>query len=341
MPHGKQQSRKESSIEPVAIMRNLHTVFPSIALLAGVQLGIFTILENGPRNARDIAQSLRVREAKLAPLLYALVVAGVLQIEGNVFSNTLEANTFLVKNNPEYLGGLVEFYIMLWSMTQSTADSIRTGTPRAKFDFQTLPEKELEAYFRRQIHSSISGGEDIAAAIDFSSFEKLLDAGGGTGGAAMAICRKYPRLKATVADLPKVAHLAAGFIAEAGMSDRINVSAVDLCAESPANAYDAVLLRAVIQTFPKDDALKILRNIGLSMPSGGKIFIVGSILDNSRLSPPSAVAYSLVFLNTYENGGAYTEDEYREMLASSGFAEVSVVHDALSDGMGIVRAAKL
>lgn len=337
------QNKQQSEFfgEPVAIMRNLHAMFPPMALLAGIQLNVFTTLKEGSQSIMEIAKALDVQEEKLSPLLHTLVVAGLLQTEGGMFSNTPEAYKFLVNDRPEYLGGLVVFYKMLWGMIQNTADSIKTGVPQAKFDFQALPEEELEAYFRKQIHSSQAGGADIADSIDFSDFRKLLDAGGGSGGAAMAICRKNPHLHATVADFPKVAQLAASFIVDAGMADRIDAAAVDLCSAQPQGEYDAVLLRAVIQTFSKDDAIKILENVGRSMTAGGKIFIVGSILDNSRLGPMSSLAYSLVFLNTYDNGGAYTEDEYRGMLTQTGFGEISVSLEALSDGMGIVSATKV
>mgnify|MGYP003701379965 FL=1 len=97
MPDTKQTSQKENTIEPVAIMDNLHAVFPAMALVAGVQLGVFTALETGPGKAGWIAENIGVQAAKLTPLLYALVVADVLQVEDDVFSNTPEATKFLVK----------------------------------------------------------------------------------------------------------------------------------------------------------------------------------------------------------------------------------------------------
>jgi hypothetical protein len=38
-------------------------------------------------------------------LLYALVTANLLTVEGNRFANTPEAQQFLVKGQPTYLGG--------------------------------------------------------------------------------------------------------------------------------------------------------------------------------------------------------------------------------------------
>lgn len=50
--------------------------------------------------------------------------------------------------------------------------------------------------------------------------------------------------------------------------------------------------------------------------------------------------FGLVFLNVYDQGKAYTENEYREMLTIAGFTDITVEHDALIDGMGIISAIK-
>ena len=71
---------------------------------------------------------------------------------------------------------------------------------------------------------------------------------------------------------------------------------------------------------------------------GGEIFILGSILDDSRLSPPEAVASNLNFLNIYDGGQAYTEREYRDWLSEAGFEGFERV--LLPNGTSMVWAQK-
>jgi predicted O-methyltransferase YrrM len=330
----------QSDLKPTTIMRNVYSVFPSFAMLAGMQLDVFTPLKDGPMGAKTLANSLCVQEDKLTPLLRLLVVAGLLEVENKKFSNSSEAAKFLVRGCPNYIGELSGFYNRLWHNSLLTAESIRTGKPQAKLDFHTLPEEELLEFFQRQIHSSHTGGKEIAEKLDLSQFERLLDAGGGSGGVAMAICAQYPHLKATVADLPKVAHLAERFIANAGLSERISVSATDLCSDSPEGQYDVAILRAVIQTLSKEEAQAVLKFVSQSLLPGGRIFIFGNILENSCLGPPASLAFALVFLNVYDHGQAYLETEYREMLTKAEFTDISIQHDVLADGMGMVSAKK-
>jgi hypothetical protein len=104
--------------------------------------------------------------------------------------------------------------------------------------------------------------------------------------------------------------------------------------------YDVAILRAVIQTLSKEQAQMSLKCISHSMAPRGRIFIFGSVLENSCLAPPSSLAYGLASLNVYDHGKAYTEKEYQEMLTNAGFTDITIEHDALVDGMGIVSAKK-
>ncbi|MCK5317883.1 MAG: hypothetical protein KAJ55_08205, partial [Anaerolineales bacterium] len=66
------------------------------AMLAGMKLDLFTPLKDGPLNAGQLATKLGVNAGKLGPLLYALVIAGLLTEEDGAFSNTPETDEFLV-----------------------------------------------------------------------------------------------------------------------------------------------------------------------------------------------------------------------------------------------------
>lgn len=333
-------SPSENGVKPVAIVENVYGVFPSLALLAGMQLDLFTHLQEGSMDAETLAAALGVQEEKLRPLLYLIVKTGLLSVENGQFSNTEESDKFLVRGRPDYLGELSGFYKMLMEIGLKSSESIRTGRPQAKLDFHDLPAEELLGYFQKQYHHSLRAGREIAGKYDFSKFERLLDAGGGSGGVAIALCAKYPRLQATVADLPKVARLAEHFIAEAGLSGRIGISTNDLRSESPAGAYDVAILRALLQTLSKEDAAACLESVSRSMSPGGRLFIFGNILDDSHLGPQASLAYSLVFLNSYDDGQAYTQQEYREMLARAGFKDILIEYEVLTDGMCLASAVK-
>lgn len=133
---------------PEIITRLSDSVYSSFAMLAGTQLDLFTPLEDGPLSAEEIADTLGVQATKLRPLLYALVVAGLLNVDDGLFANTPEADAYLVRGKPSYLGGGHEFELMLWEATLKTAATISAGAPQAKVDYFSMSEEELGALLR-------------------------------------------------------------------------------------------------------------------------------------------------------------------------------------------------
>src|SRR5262249_25359469 len=64
----------------------------------------FTPLKDGPLTADEIARAAGTDRAKTAPLLHALVAIGLLKSDGDCFLNSPEADQFLVRGSPDYIG---------------------------------------------------------------------------------------------------------------------------------------------------------------------------------------------------------------------------------------------
>jgi hypothetical protein len=316
--------------EPETIERLGSTVHQSFAMLAGMQLDVFTPLQDGPMDASQIAGSIGVDPAKLRPLLYALVSAGFLTVENGFFSNTQEAQLFLVGDSPSYMGQVHEFWSGIWSAELKTAESIRTGKPQSRWDYSTMSNEDVEKFFRGTFPGLTNLARRWAEKYDFSSFKALLDAGGGSGAMSIALTEACPGMRATVVELPVVTPHTQIFVNEAGATDRVEVVAEDIVHGSLIGSFDVAILSAVLQVLSPDDACRALRNIGKVMEPGGRIFIRGmGILDDSRLSPPEAVVHNLVFVNLYDDGQAYTKGEYEEWLLDAGFEDVTYPEDFL------------
>src|SRR6266849_6049370 len=98
----------QPEIKPTTIFRHAYAVYPPMAMLAGMQLDVFTPLKDGPLTATELADALHIRPEKLQPLLYALVHAELLRVEGDRFANTPEADVYLVRGRSTYMGNAHE-----------------------------------------------------------------------------------------------------------------------------------------------------------------------------------------------------------------------------------------
>ena len=328
----------KSPPEPKTIQK-LVDVYPSFALLAGMQLDLFTPLKVGPMRPEQIASAIGVEVAKLKPLLYALVAAELLTVEGDRFANTDEANHFLVRGSPAYMGGVHPLYADLWDAALQTAESIRTGQPQAKHDYTQMSREALETFYQGLHPGALVTGRTLVKDYGLSSCQRLLDVGGGSGGVAIAVVKACPHIRATVADVSNVTPITQRFVKEAGVSDRVKVVTGNIVEAPLDGSFDAVVLKSFIQVLSPSDAQRALRNINATMAPGGVIYILGiGILDNSRISPRGAAITNTIFINIYDEGQAYTEDEYHDWIIAAGFVDFK--RDTLPDGLGIITAQK-
>ena len=308
--------------QPETIARLSEAVFPSFAMLAGMQLDVFSPLEDGPLDSAQIAAAIQVDSAKLGPLLYALVAAGLLQVEDGLFSNTSEAAHFLVRGRPNFLGERHYLWADIWHAVLQTGKTIRSGHAQAIHDFSAMSTEELEAFFRGLHPNALADGKNFANNRDLSSCRTLLDVGGGSGGVAIGLCEAHPALQATILDLPPVVPIAVEMATEAGLSDRISGLAADMLAAPPPGGFDIATARAFFQVLSEDQCRQAAHAIAGSLLPGGRLFLVGLVTGDSGLEPEIAVAMNMVFLNTFENGQAHSESLHRSWLSEAGFSGI-------------------
>ncbi len=312
----------------------------AFAMLAGMQLDVFTPLKAGPMTAEQIASAIGVGPARLRLLMYCLVVAGLLTEQDGRFSNTHEANQFLVKGDPSYIGNRHPAMAMRWSRYFKTAESIRSGAPQAKLDFSNSPPEELETFLRNINAGTVPAAQTLLERFDLSSVKTLVDVGSGGGGVAITITKACPHIRATAIDLSQVTPIAQKIVEEEGLSERVKVVAADVVSGPLAGSYDVAILRALLQVLSSEDARQAVKHVSAAVNPGGTIYIIGQILDDSRLFPLEAVGFNLTFLNFFDAGESYTEKEHREWLSEAGFVDIERAKFLLADGSGLMTARK-
>jgi SAM-dependent methyltransferase len=312
----------------------------AFAMLAGMQLDVFTPLRSGPMTADELSNALGVGAERLRLLLYCLVAAGLLTENDGRFSNTLEANQFLVKGAPSYMGNRHATLTMRWTGSLKTADSIRTGVPQARLDFSNSPPEEVEKFLRNINVNTGPAARALLDKYDFSSIKTLVDVGSGGGGLAIIITKACPHIKATAIDLPQVAPIAQKIVQEEGATECVKVIAANVVSGPLPGSYDVAVLRGLLQVLSPRDARLAVKHIGAAVNPGGKIYIIGQILDDSRTSPLEAVGFNLAFINAYDAGESYTEKEHRDWLSQAGFVDIERANFLLGDGSGLMTARK-
>lgn len=315
-------------------------VHPSFAMLAGCQLGVFTALRDDSLTVDQIATALQVDTTRLRPLLYALVSAGLLTVEKGCFSNIEEANAYLAKGSPNYMGPVYDVWAKIWAAEMKSAESIRAGVAQCRhlFDYANRSPEELEKIFRGLHGPSMVYGQLLAQRFDFSTFNTVVDVGGGSGGLVIALLQAISHLTATVVELPNVAPITRLLIDEAGMVDRVQVASLDAAKTPLSGRYDSAVLSKVLQNLSAKECQIVLKHVGQALNPGGAIFIFGDVLDDSRLTPLKMATINLFYINVFDGGQAFTESEHRTWLREAGFGNIE--REILPDQTSIITARK-
>jgi acetylserotonin N-methyltransferase len=254
----------------------------------------------------------------------------LLRCDGERYANTPAAEAYLTSASPLRLTGYARYSdAVLWQLWANLADAVREGTHRWKQTFG-LDGPIFDHFFRsdndrREFLMGMHGFGQLSSpvvvtAFDLGRFRHLVDLGGATGHLAVAACRRYPQLRATVFDLPPVLPLARELVAASGAGDRIDLVAGDFFTDALPQA-DLFALGRILHDWAEEKVRRLLRTVYERLPSGGALLVVEKLLDDDRTGPALAVFQSLNMLVCTE-GKERTLAEYEGLLREAGFSRV-------------------
>ncbi|MBI3408206.1 MAG: homocysteine methyltransferase [Planctomycetes bacterium] len=300
----------------------------SKAMFAAVSLGVFDALASGPQTLTNLAATLKANPDALERLLDACVGLGLLQRAPEGYGNMSVAATYLCKSSPQRLTGYINYSnAALWKMFDHLEDAVREGTHRWKQTFGW--DGPIFAHFfrtedaKREFLMGMNGfgllsSPKVVAAFDLSRFRTLVDLGGATGHLAIAACRRYPALRATVFDLAEVVPLAREMVQASDVADRITVAAGDFFHDALPEG-DLFAVGRILHDWTEEKILKLLQRIHDRLPKGGALLIAEKLLNEAKDGPVTAQMQSLNMLICTE-GKERTLSEYAELVNTVGFA---------------------
>lgn len=303
----------------------------SQAVFSAVELGVFDALESTPSAPEPLAELLNCDASGMARLLGACASVGVLEVADGVYSNSPAASRFLCRDSPETFAGYILYSqragFRLWS---HLADAVREGSNRwaqeyggekPLFDHFFGTDADKRTFLAGMHGQGLSSSPAIAQAFDFSPFRHLVDLGGGTGHFPIAMCGRYPELRATVFDLPKVVPVSAEYAGEAGLAERIGTQAGDLFSDAfPAG--DLYHYGRILHDWGEEKVAYLVAKAYEHLPENGALLVSERLLDEDGSGPASAYLQSLNMLVCTE-GRERKASEYEALLRGAGFRSVA------------------
>jgi hypothetical protein len=317
----------------------------SRALYAAARLGLADRIANGSRRSGDLAAETGAHEPSLHRLLRALAGLGIVSADGNHEFSLTALGQALRSGSPGSAHATVlalagDWWWRGWEHVLHAVATGKTGMEQAFGTtlFEYLAREPEEASYFNDAMIGFHGAEPetVVAAYDFSSYETIVDIGGGTGNLLAAILDRHPRARGVLADRPHVLSEAAALVASRRLADRIALEPIDFFTSIP-DCGDLYLLSHVIHDWTAEQCLTILRNCRTVMKPGSRLLIIEMVLPPGNTPHPGKLL-DLAML-VMPGGEERTPDEYDSLLKQAGFTLTRVIPTA--SAVSVVEAVPL
>jgi len=316
----------------------------SKTLLSATELGVFTRLAGNPSDCETLSRRLGLHPRGARDFLDSLVALGFLERNGQLYSNSPEANYFLDRAKPSYIGGLLEmFSVRLYAYWGSFTEALRTGKPQnemktstgTSFEIMFADQDRLRGFLQAMTGLSINSGRAMAEKFPWNRYKSFADVGGAQGGVAAQIAIAHPHLDGIVFDLPAVKPLSEEYIGSFDLSGdlagdpagyltgRLRFLPGDFF-KDPLPKVDVIIMGHVLHDWDLEEKKRLIAKAYEAIPPGGALLTLECVIDDDRRKNVTGLLMSLNMLIETEGGFDYCGPDCCAWMREAGFRETRV-----------------
>lgn len=318
---------------PDRIMQIGFGFMASKTLLSAVELGLFTVLSEGPLDADAIRERLGLHPRSMRDFLDGLVSLGLLERDGNLYANSEETACFLDRSKPSYMGGLLEMAnARLYPFWGALTEGLRTGEPQNEakrggnpFDAIYADTARLEAFLKAMSGISLGPAQAIASNFPWQRYRSFIDVGAAQGMLAVQVASAHPHLTGGGFDLPAVQPVFDRYIQEHGLNDRLRFHAGSFF-DDPMPSADVLVMGHILHDWNLEQKRLLIAKAYDAIHPGGALIVYDTIIDDERRVNTFGLMISLTMLIETPGGFDYTGAQCREWMTDAGFQDVKVEH---------------
>lgn len=324
---------------PETIMKIGSGFWASKILLTAVHFEVFTKLaKNKSMTARDLKSELGLEctDRHVYDFLDTLTGFGFLNrtglLEKAQYANGTDANVFLDKNKPSYMGGILEMMNnRLFGFWDNLEEGLLTGLPQNEAKkgeniFEAIyrdPEK-LKIFVHGMTGVQMGGFIGFAEKFDFSNYTTLTDAGGSAGMLSIMVAKHQPHMSCVTFDLPPVEAIAKETIQKFDLSDRVKTASGDFFA-NPLPPADIVVMGNILHDWDEEAKISLMKKAYDALPARGAFVVIENIIDDDRKQNVFGMMMSLNMLIETGTGFDYTFSDFNKWAKIVGFKSTNLL----------------
>lgn len=325
---------------PEMVMQIGTGFWPSKILLTAVNFELFTILaQNEQMSGHAIKSALKLNcsDRHLFDFLDVLTSLGFLKrtglLEEAAYTNSLDTDTFLDKNKPSYIGGILEMMNnRLYGFWGNLEKALLTGKAQNEvsrgekpiFEILYSDPKLLKGFINAMTGMQVGNFMMLAQQFDFTKYSSFLDAGGSGGVLSVMVAQHNPYMHCQTYDLLPVEPIAQETIQQFGLTDRVKAISGDFFAEELPKA-DVVAMGNILHDWNEENKLKLIQKAYNALPEGGAFIAIEAVIDNERKQNTFGLMMSLNMLIETAEGFDYTFDDFSRWTKQVGFKSTALM----------------
>src|SRR5262245_43044391 len=268
------------------------------ALRAAIELDLFTLVTSGKRTPEELAGACQASPRGVRILADYLTILGFLRKQADEYELTPDADVFLSRQSPAYLGGTLQFLLTpgLRECFQKLTDAVRRGGTAVSEEGTVSHDNPIWVAFARGMAPLMQLPARLLADLiggDTRQPIRVLDVAAGHGLFGISIAERYPNARVTALDWPNVLAVASENARIAGVADRHALRTGSAFEVDWGGPYDVVLLTNFLHHFDLPTCETLAAKAFAALASGGRTITLDFIPEPDRITPPSSAGFAL------------------------------------------------
>jgi hypothetical protein len=324
-------------ISPDQILQIGFGFWASKTLLSAVELELFSLLADGPRTGLELQATMGLHPRGTYDFLDTLVALGLLQRDGDgetgKYGNTPSTARFLVKQSPQYIGGVLEMAnARLYRFWADLTPALKTGRPqnelketgRSWFGELYADPARLEQFMDAMIGFSMGNFAAFAEKFDFSKYKTLADIGGATGQLSAIVAARHPHMQCRTCDLAEVRPIAERRLREHNFGGRVIAETIDFFVDEFPKA-DIITMGMILHDWNLENKKMLIAKAYRALPVGGALVAIENIIDDERRQNAFGLMMSLNMLIEFGDAFDFTGAQFAEWCKEVGFSRCETI----------------
>ena len=329
-----------AGLVPTPLLDTIISLLLARAVLVGVKVGVFEALAAGPLASAEIANRCGTDLRATEKLLGALAGARYLRSRSGRYALTPMARKWMLAESKSSLrDGLLYQFVDMRYIERIDEYVLGGETVRLHDEMST----EDWALYQRGMRSGANlwiPEVSLRTPVPRGARD-LLDIGGSHGLYSVALCRKYPALRATILDLPSAIEQAAPLLAREGMGDRVRHEVGDArTADLGVATYDVILIANLVHHFDEATNRDLVQRCARALRLGGRLVLADVARPESPERAGQIGALTDLYFGVTSEGGTWSFAEMAAWQRAAGLRPRRAIKLLTGPGAGLQVATK-